>query len=87
MWGVRLNSIVENDFALLQWQRKLTPGKSQSTRAGFAFFVIKYLYSFAGTTVTIRGDRGTENLNIAGLQFFSVEIAKVSCLGILLQTS
>ena len=36
----------------------------------FAFFVIKYLYSFAGTTVTIRGDPGTENLNIAELQFF-----------------
>ena len=36
----------------------------------FAFFVIKYLFSFSGTAVTIRGDCGTENLNIAGLQTF-----------------
>ena len=36
----------------------------------FAFFVIRYLCSFAGTPVTIRGDRVTENLNIAGLQTF-----------------
>ena len=36
----------------------------------FAFFLIKYLFSFSGTAVTIRGDCGTENLNIAGLQTF-----------------
>ena len=30
----------------------------------------EYFCSFVGTTVTIRGDRGTENLNIAGLQTF-----------------
>ena len=35
-----------------------------------AFFVIEYLCSFARTAVSIRGDPGTENLNIAGLQFF-----------------
>ena len=58
--------------------KKFTSAKTESSRACFVFFVIEYLCSFAGTAVSIRGDRGTENLKI--------EIAKVLCLDILLQT-
>ena len=76
MWGITLNSIVENKFALLYWQKKLTSAKTQSSRACFAFFVIEHLCSFARTAVTIRGNRGTENLNIAGLQPFFSENSK-----------
>ena len=50
--------------------KKPYPAKTQSSRACFAVFAIEYLCPFAGTAVTIRGDRGTENLNIDGLQTF-----------------
>lgn len=35
-----------------------------------AFLVIDYLRSIAGIAVAIYGERGTEKLDIAGLQFF-----------------
>ena len=70
MWRITLNPIVENKFALLYWQKNLTSAKTQSSRACFALLVIEYLCSFAGAAVKVRGDRGTENLVIAGLQTF-----------------
>ena len=41
--------------------------KTQSSSACLAFFIIEYLCSSAGTAFTIRGDRDTENINIARL--------------------
>ena len=49
---------------------KFTSAKTQLSRAFFAFLVIDYICSFAGTAVTISGDRGTENSNIPVLQTF-----------------